>query len=485
MSPLATLLVSFGAVHVFVASCYAFVFYRQRYGGEYLSYAFLSVTLAVYTFCSGIIVDAANGAVASGAQQVQLLSVAAGVPAFLSFVSQLVGYRPARWWRASLGFSALTTIVVLSGLAFDPGDALPTRAPLLDFAPTTKEVVTQPAGIALYLLATFIASGFLLSMRRIAPGNAEMRVLQVIGVITLPPLFLDTLSRALQARTVYLFEHGLVVATLLASYMLMRRFVQAGDELENRTIELRRSYDELRYVQEELVRKEQLAAVGELSAVIAHEVRNPLAVLKNAVSGLRRAELREEDRATLFAILDEETDRLNRLVRDLLAYARPVEPQSTPLPVEQTVRHSVDLACRGHARSSSIEVTIDLEDVPASLEGDKDLIERAFINIVENALQAMPNGGRLVVSGFGSDIDGDSTITLAFRDTGEGMDTLVRSRARDPFFTTRSSGTGLGLAIVERVIRAHGGKVELAKNEDAGSTVKVTLPTRRRLSQIP
>jgi signal transduction histidine kinase len=203
-------------------------------------------------------------------------------------------------------------------------------------------------------------------------------------------------------------------------------------------------------------------------------------VLKNAAAGLRRHELSTEDRAMLFSILDEETDRLNRLVRDLLAYARPVEPQSTPLPVEAIVRKAIDLACRGNARSSNVDFRLELSGMPASVEGDKDLIERALINIVENALQAMPNGGRLVVSGATTERDGEALVTLAFRDTGEGMDTLVRSRARDPFFTTRPSGTGLGLAIVERVIRAHGGTVELAKNDDAGSTVKVTLPARRR-----
>ncbi len=485
MSLLATLLVSWSAVHLFVAGCYSFVFYRQRYGGEYVSFAVLSVSLALYTFCAALVVDAPSPHDASRLQQTQLLAIALGVPSFLSFVSQLVGYRPTGYFRAAFAFSVVTTAASFSGVCFDPGVALTSRPATLGIAPVTHEVATQPAGVAIIIGATVLCGSFLLRMRRVAPGNAEMRILLVIGLITLPPLLLDGVTRALHFRTVYLFEHGLVGGTVLASYMLMRRFLLAGDELERRTLELRRSYDELRHVQEELVRKEQLAAVGELSAVIAHEVRNPLAVLKNAVSGLRRAELRDEDRATLFSILDEETDRLNRLVRDLLAYARPVEPQAMPLPIEATVRHSIDLACRGNARSSNVEIKLELSGIPDSLEGDKDLIERAFINIVENALQAMPNGGRLVVTGTVVEVGGEPTISLAFRDTGEGMDTLVRSRARDPFFTTRASGTGLGLAIVERVIRAHGGKVELAKNEDAGSTVKVTLPARRRHSQVP
>lgn len=480
MSFLASLLVAWTAVHLFVAVSYAFVFYRQRYGGEYLSFAVLSLCLAAYTFTSALVLDAPSPHIASHAQQLKMLAVAAGTPSFVYFVAHLVGYRRPRWGAWALAFGAVATVLILSGICFDPGQPLPSRQPLFDFVPFAHEVVTQPVGIAILLVGVGLCSGLLIEMWRLAPGNSDMRLIAVVGGLTLPTLFLDTIARALQVRTIYLFEHALVVATIMTSYALMRRFVHAGDELERRTFELRRSYDELRYVQEALVRKEQLAAVGELSAVIAHEVRNPLAVLKNAVSGLRRTELREDDRATLFAILDEETDRLNRLVRDLLAYARPVEPQSTPLPIEETVRRSIDLACRGNARSSTVEIKLELDGVPDSVEGDKDLIERAFINIVENALQAMPNGGRLVVSGTCAEKDGDSFVTLAFRDTGEGMDTLVRSRARDPFFTTRASGTGLGLAIVERVMKAHGGTVELAKNDDAGSTVKVMLPARRR-----
>src|SRR5690606_11573366 len=137
--------------------------------------------------------------------------------------------------------------------------------------------------------------------------------------------------------------------------ILLRRFVRTADELGRRTEELRRSYSNLRLTQEELVRKEQLAAVGELSAVIAHEVRNPLAIIKNAVSSLRRPTLRPSDRGVLLGILDEEVDRLNRLVRDLLAYARPVEPRGQPVDLERIVEETVKTALTGHEDPESIE----------------------------------------------------------------------------------------------------------------------------------
>jgi signal transduction histidine kinase len=480
VSSLATVLVSWAAVHVFVACCYAFLFFRQQHGAEYLSFALLSVALAVFSVSSAVVQEAPDGFTSSIAQNGQFIAIAAGLATFVAFASQLLDLRGSPWTVFGAIYAMVTTIAALSGALFDPGRPLPIRGALVPFAPVTHEVAMEPTGVAIIVVGVVLGTAFIADLRRKAKGNPDVRMLTVVGAIVIPAWVIDAVARVAQLRTFYIFGHAAIFGTIMVSYVLMRRFVQAGDELERRTLELRRSYDELRHVQEELVHKEQLAAVGELSAVIAHEVRNPLAVLKNAVSGLRRQELSTEDRATLFSILDEETDRLNRLVRDLLAYARPVEPQSTPLPVEPIVRKAIDLAFRGNARSSSIDIKVELAGVPASVEGDKDLIERALINIVENALQAMPNGGRLVVTGMAAEYEGELMVTLAFRDTGEGMDTLVRSRARDPFFTTRPSGTGLGLAIVERVIRAHGGTVELAKNDDAGSTVKVTLPARRR-----
>ena len=220
--------------------------------------------------------------------------------------------------------------------------------------------------------------------------------------------------------------------------------------------------------------------------MIAHEVRNPLAILKNAVSGLRREDLGEDNRKTLLGILDEETDRLNRLVRDLLAYARPITPQAAPVSLHVLVEKAVGSAQNAIARAQPIDVQLDVDRAPATVEGDRDLLERVFVNIVENALQAMPNGGRLSIVAERLEQDGEEMATIRVRDTGEGMDTLVRSRATEPFFTTRPSGTGLGLAIVERVVTAHGGSVRFARNEDTpGTTVTVVLPVRRRSSAPP
>ena len=123
-------------------------------------------------------------------------------------------------------------------------------------------------------------------------------------------------------------------------------------------------------------------------------------------------------------------------------------------------------------------------DGPETVHGDPELLRHALVNVVENALQAMPSGGTLTVRSEAADLDGKSAVALSFADTGEGMDTIVRAKARNPFFTTRPSGTGLGLAIVDRVVRNHGGRVEIDSKHGAGTTIRLVLP-RERTSLVP
>lgn len=264
-----------------------------------------------------------------------------------------------------------------------------------------------------------------------------------------------------------------VVMSLLARYSALRWTLEhRASALKERSAELARSYEELRAAQQEIVRKEQLAAVGELSAVIAHEVRNPLAIMTNAVATLRRTGLGEEDRQTLLGILDEEAQRLNRLVGDLLVYTRPVRCDRQSVSAREIVERALVLT----QGKTDLNVTL-VEPTPADrIHADPMLIRQVFENIVNNAMQAMPNGGALTVS-VKSHVENEVPgVEISFLDTGEGMDTAVRDRAFDPFFTTRATGTGLGLAIVARIVNAHGGRLQIISDEGAGTEVRIFLP---------
>lgn len=268
------------------------------------------------------------------------------------------------------------------------------------------------------------------------------------------------------------FALGLFLNTLLRFQSRRERLIRKTRETQDRSLQLSRAFKELRAAQSELVRKEQLAAIGELSAVVAHEVRNPLAVITNAVSTLRRGDTRQEDRETLLTILDEECGRLNHIVGDLLHYAKPLAPEAQLVSIRELVdRATTTLRTR-------VDITVEiLEHKPIGrIGGDPVLLRQAIDNLVNNAVQAMPSGGLLTIALELATESKRQTVQVVISDTGEGMDTVVRKRALDPFFTTRPAGTGLGLAIVARVVDAHGGQLTIRSAPGAGTEVAMVLP---------
>jgi signal transduction histidine kinase len=268
------------------------------------------------------------------------------------------------------------------------------------------------------------------------------------------------------------FVLGVLGTMLWRSATLRRELERRATELNRRTKELAETNDELRAAQSALVKKEQLAAIGELSAVVAHEVRNPLSIINNAVATLRRPGLFPDDRDTLLNILDEESFRLNRLVNDLLVYARPISVNRQPLALRDLVARAMHLA------DGRPDVTLDLiepEPVP-KIWADAGLLRQVVDNLVTNALEALPSGGSLTLTLLRARMPEGDGVELQIQDTGEGMDTSVRNRAFDPFFTTRQRGTGLGLAIVARIVDAHGGRLTIHSAAGVGTTLHVLLP---------
>ena len=471
MSLLSTLVLAWAAVHTYVGIFHGILYLRRRADREYLAFSVMAFSLAAYCFGQVLLGSASDTAEGAQAMRIGTLGLCITAGTLIDLIHLLVGLDRSRLVWAGYAWSVLGACATLAGLFFDAD-----RANVESFY--YGEAHFLPLATIWALGAVVLCVAALLRASRWVAIDGDLRLLLgAVGLLAIAGVR-DILVGQLGLGQPYVLEHASVATVFVISYMLLRRFVRADDELTRRTAELRRSYEELRTMQEELVRKEQLAAVGELSAVIAHEVRNPLAIMKNAAAGLRRSSLADQDRATLVDILDEEADRLNRLVRDLLAYARPVTLRGTPVDVTQIVQESVDTAMRGR-EIEGVTVELRLDEGPRTVHCDRELLVRALANVVENALQAMPAGGRLTVESSDAAIGPRAAISLVFHDTGEGMDTLVRSKARDPFFTTRPSGTGLGLAIVERVIRSHGGEVSIESRYGSGTTVSIALPVDR------
>jgi signal transduction histidine kinase len=480
---LATVIIAWSAVYGYVCLYFSLLWLRRRTDREYLAFGLLAGSLCVYGVANAMVLSAERFEDGLFAVELAGVGVLAMVPFFAEFCHDLAGRR-SRVQSVAYVWSAIGLVILASGLFTRRFTG---QAPTLHYLPWGTAILHTPVAAVAYL---YLAIGWLIavvSVARLVPLarlDPDVRVLVGAAALNIAAATHDLIVTATTRSALLLLEHTALLSVFAMSYVLLDRFSRTANSLMLRTDELSRSYDELRATQEQLVRKEQLAAVGELSAVIAHEVRNPLAIIKNAVSGLRRANLKPGDQETLLGILDEETDKLNRLMHDLLAYARPVVPKGRRLSVSDLVRRSVERARSSSPHADMVEVLLELDGASNEIHGDPELLRHALVNVVDNAMQAMGGGGRLTVRAKDASIDGHAAVALSFNDTGEGMDTIVREKARDPFFTTRPSGTGLGLAIVERVVSNHGGRVEIESRHGEGTTVTLTLP-REHISILP
>ncbi len=243
-----------------------------------------------------------------------------------------------------------------------------------------------------------------------------------------------------------------------------------------------------------LRQSERLAAIGELSASIAHEIRNPLAAISGSIEMLQRERAGQGesgDSAHLMDIVMREVDRLNHLISDFLRYARPGPLNPETVQLQEIITEVLEIF--SSARSDAIEIDVALED-DLTVFADPGQIRQVLWNLLLNAAEAMPEGGRLrVTAGMPTERDSQGGtpgsrraqeeaggkshwLEIAIADDGCGIPQDKLSRIFDPFFTTKQNGSGLGLATVHRIIENHGGIVRLESELDVGTTVRIRLP---------
>ncbi len=240
--------------------------------------------------------------------------------------------------------------------------------------------------------------------------------------------------------------------------------------------ETRKRVDELATAQARLVQRERLAALGELAAVMAHEVRNPLAVIFNALGPLRRIMGPEGEAGMFLSILREEAERLNRLVGDLLDFARPFRVE---LSEASPVRLLEDALAASTAAfdPARLEVSWAVEPGAPEVRCDPRRVRHALVNVITNALQATAGVGPLRLGVHrGSAVHRPGMVGLSVQDSGPGITPADKARVLEPFFTTKSTGTGLGLAVVQRIVDEHEGALDIESAPGLGATFTVWLP---------
>lgn len=237
--------------------------------------------------------------------------------------------------------------------------------------------------------------------------------------------------------------------------------------------EVQRLTDELEIKNRELARKNRLADLGQMASHIAHEVRNNLVPVALYMSVLRR---RIADDAEAIAVFDKVENGLTSLkatVNDLLNFAAERDPQLTTV-LLPALLEDVFVSLAPQLDAQSIDLVTDIPERLAA-EADCDMLRRAALNLLLNALDAMPEGGRLSVRAWAD----DDSVALEIADSGPGLSEESRRRAFEPFYTTKPTGTGLGLAIVYRMAEAHGGSVSVENPSGGGASFTIRLPCRR------
>jgi signal transduction histidine kinase len=259
------------------------------------------------------------------------------------------------------------------------------------------------------------------------------------------------------------------------------RILCAMAELSAVAIEKARLYERIVDVEEQLRQNEKLSALGLLAAEVAHEIRNPLTVMKMLFHSLDLKFPERDPRNKDVEIMGQKMDLLNRIVEQILDFARSSEPRMGPVDLNGLI-DDLGLLTRHKLRNQGVKVTRDLEPDLPEVQGDATQLEQAFLNLTLNAVEAMPNGGSLRISSRLSKarVSGQRHVVVEFEDTGEGMSEEQQKRAFTSLLqTTKVRGTGIGLAIVGRVVEAHRGKVKIKSELGRGTTITIQLPVDR------
>ena len=331
-------------------------------------------------------------------------------------------------------------------------------------------------------LATADADGSLLTFNRAASTITGVPSEQAVGrdagdILQLPAHVrsrLSTLAQTPSLRVEFEFrapqgqplEIGLMV-TMIALPNGRRGYLFTFQDVT----ELRR-LERIAHLQQ------RLAAVGEMAAGIAHEIRNPLAAMSGSIQVLRQELPLNEEQAQLMDIVLRESERLNDTIRSFLAYARPQKFSVTRLDVSKVVQDTTRLLRNSAEAREEHTVEVDVPPDPVWYDADENQIRQIVWNIASNGLRAMPDGGRLLLSVALQGGTAQGEVVLSVQDEGHGIPAEELDNIFQPFHSSFEKGTGLGMAIVHRIVSDYGGVIQVSSTVGVGTTVRVRLPVR-------
>ena len=287
----------------------------------------------------------------------------------------------------------------------------------------------------------------------------------VVGVLEIEQDITDDLESIIRLQGTIISTSVLVMTGL---FIALRFLVARADSIiEARAMERRR-------LEKKLDQAERLASLGKMVASVAHEIKNPLGIVRSTAEILKnRLEKIAPGNEQLAGIIVEETSRLDRVVREFLDFARPSEPQMEALDLNEIIRRMLAFI-QSELNTHEIEVKLQHADIPR-INGDADQLYQALLNIIMNSVQAMEEGGELLIRSRAD----RGKVVLEVGDNGCGMDDSVKEQVFQAFYTTKSRGTGLGLAIVKNILDRHQAEIDIKSAPEKGTTFTITFPAAK------
>jgi signal transduction histidine kinase len=250
---------------------------------------------------------------------------------------------------------------------------------------------------------------------------------------------------------------------------------RTAEGLEESCRKLQSQSERIIAIEEQLRRSEKLSTLGEMAAVLAHEIRNPLGSIRGTAEILRDDYLPGNPKHEFIEIQIKETERLNHVVEDFLRMARQHPLELRDCSIQEELETIVTLVAKD-AQNRGVSLYFEPNAEEAIVCGDGEKLRQAFLNIVINALQATPSGGSVTIALN----KGMSGFDITFRDSGSGIAPDNLQRIFEPFYTTKPDGTGLGLAVTRKIIEGHGGTLDIESEAGKGTIVSVKLPLQER-----
>lgn len=287
----------------------------------------------------------------------------------------------------------------------------------------------------------------------------------VLGVVEIVQDLTDDYKSVFKYQMAVIFSSVMVMLFL---FLFLLVVVNRGEKI----IETR-ARERLR-LREKLNRARHLSSLGEMTAAISHEIRNPLGIIRSSADLLKKKMSELDPENPIPDVIVEETGRLNTIITDFLSFARPKTPDLTRCRIDRVLEKNLTFL-NPQIEGQGYRVFLDIDDGIPETMADADMLYQAFLNILINAMQAMPDGGdlRIRIKQRGK------VLEVVFEDDGEGVSPERLEHIWDPFFTTKDQGTGLGLGIVKTIIEAHDGWVDIENRPHGGARLMAVLPIKK------